>query len=110
MMQKQRKTHALLPGLLGLLLLTCIVPNYSQAPDGTRSKTYEFRNGRWFNGETFKGTIFYSLNGRLTTKRPPRIDEVVDLGGGFVVPPFGDAHCHHFDASYNVDQQIEMYL
>ena len=24
--------------------------------------------------------------------------------------PFGDAHCHHFDSSYNIDQQIGMYL
>ena len=36
--------------------------------------------------------------------------KTIDLTGGFVVPPFGDAHCHHFDSSYNIDQQIKMYL
>jgi len=110
MMKKQRKTHALLLGLVGLLLLTFTAPNYSQAPDDQKSKTYEFRNGRWFDGRTFRERIFYSLDGRLTIRKPPRIDEVIDLGGGFVVPPFADAHCHHFDSNYNVDQQVEMYL
>src|ERR1700682_1996237 len=66
MMKKQRKTYALLLGLVGLLLLTCIAPNYSQAPADRKSKTYEFRNGRWFDGRTFREKIFYSLDGRLT--------------------------------------------
>ena len=35
---------------------------------------------------------------------------MVDLGGGYVVPPFGDAHCHHFDGPFNLEQQTRMYL
>ena len=74
------------------------------------SQAYEFKNGKWFNGRSFTAKTFYSIAGVLSTKRPPRVDETIDLGGGFVVPPFGDAHCHHFDSSYNIDQQIKMYL
>ena len=73
-------------------------------------RTYEFRNGRWFNGRSFTAKTFYSIAGVLSTKRPLRVDETIDLNGGFVVPPFGDAHCHHFDSSYSIDQQVKMYL
>jgi imidazolonepropionase-like amidohydrolase len=43
-------------------------------------------------------------------ENPEPVDETIDLKNGYVVPPFADAHCHHFDAPYNVKQQIEMYL
>ncbi|HEX8637376.1 MAG TPA: hypothetical protein VF692_04890 [Pyrinomonadaceae bacterium] len=46
----------------------------------------------------------------LTKKKPSWLDDTVDLQSGFVIPPFADAHCHHFDAPYNVKQQIDMYL
>lgn len=58
----------------------------------------------------FSDKTFYSIAGRLTTKRPSRIDERINLQGGFIVPPFGDAHCHHFDSPYNIDEQIVMYV
>lgn len=73
-------------------------------------KTYEFTNGNWFDGKGFVRRKFYSVNGLLTAKKPARVDEKIDLGNGFVIPPFADAHCHHFDTPYNVDQQVEMYL
>ena len=99
----------LIPILLGALLL--IVPlTSSWQVKANQTLTYEFRNGRWFDGRTFTKRTYYSVEGSLTTKRPLRIDEVIDLTGGFVVPPFGDAHCHHFDSSFNIDRQIEMYL
>ena len=75
-----------------------------------KPKTYELKHGHWFNGRSFPAKTFYSIAGVFSTKRPSRIDETIDLGGGFVVPPFGDAHCHHFDSSYNIDQQVNMYL
>ncbi|HVE56295.1 MAG TPA: amidohydrolase family protein [Pyrinomonadaceae bacterium] len=73
-------------------------------------RAYKFTNGKWFNGQQFVGKTFYCVNGILTKKKPAKIDETIDLKGGFVVPPFADAHCHHFDAPYNVKQQVEMYL
>ena len=78
-------------------------------PDN-KAKTYEFKNGQWFNGRSFTAKTVYSIDGVLSTKLPPGIDETIDLRGGFVVPPFGDAHCHHFDSSYSVDQQVKQYL
>src|SRR5687767_13496677 len=79
-------------------------------PPVNAEKTYEFKNGKWFDGRAFREKTFYSVASRLTTRRPKRNDETIDLGGGFVVPPFGDGHSHHFDSSYNIDEQVGMYL
>lgn len=74
------------------------------------TRVYVFINGNWFDGKNFKQKAFYSVNGFLTGKRPPKIDETLDLKGGYVIPPFADAHTHHFDSPRLIDQQIEMYL
>ncbi len=73
-------------------------------------KSYQFINGQWFDGKGFRRQTFYSVNGFLTRKKPARVDEVVDLKNGYVVPPFADAHCHHFQNPGSVTQQVEMYL
>ena len=96
--------------LCGILISTLSALTDAGRVQIQQAKTYEFRNGKWFDGRGFKEKTFYSIAGRLTMKRPNRIDETIDLRGGFVVPPFGDAHCHHFDSSYNIDEQIGMYL
>lgn len=96
--------------VLGLILAGTF--NFSAGAQNIQPKieTYQFINGRWFDGKTFKRKIFYSVNGLFTRKRPKQIDETIDLKNGFVVPPFADSHCHHFDGAYNVGQQIKMYL
>jgi imidazolonepropionase-like amidohydrolase len=76
----------------------------------SQTKTYEFRNGQWFDGKTFKRQTMYSTNGIFAKKKPNKIDESVDLQNGFVIPPFADAHTHHFDNAYNVSEHIKMYL
>ena len=53
-----------------------------------------FVNGLWFDGKTFRRRVVYAAGGVLTSKAPAAVGEVVDLKGGFVVPPFGDAHNH----------------
>jgi hypothetical protein len=97
-----------------ITLIAIIVVTFGSSlrssPSQTQRKTYEFKNGEWFDGRSFTKKVFYSTGGRLTLERPRLIDETIDLGGGFVIPPFGDAHCHHFDSSYNIAQQISMYL
>lgn len=65
----------------------------------TPAKVYEFSNGVWFDGRKFKNNKFYSANGLLTSKKPARVDSVVDLLGRYVVPPFGEAHNHNADWS-----------
>lgn len=73
-------------------------------------QTFQFINGNWFNGKSFKKQTFYAVNGLFSTKKPIQIDRVFDLQNGFVIPPFADAHCHHFDGAYNLAQQVNMYL
>jgi imidazolonepropionase-like amidohydrolase len=74
------------------------------------NRTYEFANGNWFDGKGFRRKVFYSINGFFSEKRPTKVDETLDLKGGYVVPPFADAHTHHFDSPRLIDQQIAIYL
>jgi imidazolonepropionase-like amidohydrolase len=73
-------------------------------------KNYEFINGNWFDGKTFKRRAFYSVNGFLTNKKPPKIDETIDLKNGFVIPPFADAHTHNLDGARDLDKISRQYL
>ncbi len=97
--------------LAASLIFICAFNSPASAQTGeTKNKTYRFTGGNWFDGKSFKRKNFYSVNGFFTHKRPKQIDETIDLKNGFVVPPFADSHCHHFDGAYNVRQQIAMYL
>jgi hypothetical protein len=51
-------------------------------------------DGQWFNGKDFLRRTFYCVEGKLATSAPSSSLNTVDLQGGFVVPPFGDAHNH----------------
>ncbi len=97
--------------------LTALIFCFQNFPSGVmgqqpvlQPETFQFNNGQWFNGKTFKRQIFYSVNGLLTKKRPAKIDRVIDLKNGYVISPFADAHCHNFDGAWNIEQQIEKYL
>jgi hypothetical protein len=57
----------------------------------------EYRGGRWFDGTRFVARTMYVADGVFHRTAPARIDSVVDLAGGYVVPPFGDAHYHLID-------------
>lgn len=61
--------------------------------------SFEYRNGRWFDGEAFIAKTLYSTNGFLTEVRPEALDSTFDFRGNFVVPAFGDAHTHLFDGA-----------
>ena len=54
--------------------------------------------GTWWDGETFapRDTV-WAEGGVFAADRPGGAVRVVDLGGAFVVPPFGDAHYHGLD-------------
>ena len=83
--------------LLALALLLATFAAHAQVAQTTHN--YEFSNGNWFDGQKFVRRTFYSTAGRLTSKRPPRVDRVFDLSGKYVVPPFGEAHNHNLDWS-----------
>lgn len=61
-------------------------------PNGVR--VTEYRGGHWFNGTRFVPRTMYVVGSVFQSRRPARIDTLVDLSGGFVVPPFADAHQH----------------
>lgn len=74
------------------------------------SKTYEFVNGNWFDGQSFRNRRFYSVNGVLTYKKPAAVDSVVELTGKYVIPPFGEAHNHNVEDPRRIDELIRKYL
>ena len=93
-----RKALAL--ALLLALLLTFVLATFSaHAQLPTTTHNYEFANGNWFDGAKFVRRTFYSVAGKLTSKRPAHVDRVFDLTGKYVVPPFGEAHNHNLDWS-----------
>lgn len=92
-------------GVQSELLQTKLISN--------QQKTIAFINGKWFDGKEFKPQTFYSFFGFLTSKKPLMpftIDQTIDLKGGFVIPPFGEAHNHNVAQSSRVDAIIQKYL
>ena len=88
-------------GLAGLL-------NLSAAPGGMADGT-NWVNGLWFDGEQFVARTMYSSNGRFAAELSPEAD-TVDLNGGFVVPPFGEAHNHDLASDHEAEETIRNYL
>src|SRR6266480_3757360 len=74
-------------------------PSPASRLPGPASRVIELRNGHWFDGAQFVDRTMYSVGGYFSTARPPRVDSVIDLRQGYVVPPFGEAHNHNVDAS-----------
>ena len=55
--------------------------------------------------------IVYVFGDSFAASEPARVDSVVDLGGGYVVPPFGDAHSHSLGAGgYSARLADELFL
>ena len=77
--------------LFGLLLPIKLT---GQQPPST---AYEFVNGQWFDGQKFRRRKFYSTKGVLTAKKPVAKASIIDLAGGYVIPPFGEAHNHNVE-------------
>lgn len=80
-----------------LSLLICGDGQPVEMDAAARRQNYEFVNGRWFDGRQFIAKKFYSSGGVLTSRKPARVDSVVDLTGKYVVPPYGEAHNHNVE-------------
>ena len=91
---------------ISVALILCI----SAVGQQQQPKTYQFINGNWFDGTSFKRKVFYSANGVLSENRLPKTDETIDLKNGYVIPPFADAHTHNLDGTYNLEKTINAYL
>lgn len=92
-------TKFLLTGLV-CLLLAAAAP---LTPQGV-----EYRGGLWFDGSKFVPKTMYVVDGVFRTRAPARIDSVVDLAGGYVVPPFADAHQHLIDPRIDVTIRTQL--
>ena len=73
-------------------------------------KTYEYRNGQWFNGKTFVAGTWYVSKGVFSKKTPAKVDSLIDLQGHWVVPPMGDAYCMSLAGNSIAANQLKMYM
>ena len=84
------------------------VPAQSRLAPGER--VLAFVGGRWLTGSGFEKRTAYAVDGVLTLERPARVDSTVHLAGGYVVPPFGEAHNHNVEHSSRIGRTIGQYL
>lgn len=93
-----------------LILLAGCLPRPTADPVPAGASGYALTNGRWWNGTRFEPRTMYVVGGTFSAAAPARVDSTVDLRGGFVVPPFGDAHAHHFESRQMIARINELYL
>ncbi len=91
--------------LLMLLLAACATNEGGPA-------TYRFENGLWFDGRDFTAGTAYVVDGALQFSDDViAAENVVDLDGGFVIPPLCEGHNHNLGGSADgVAETIERYL
>lgn len=92
-----------LTGVFGLAAALAVV-------SAAEAEVYKFTNGNWFDGEGFVARTVYSVDGVLSFTRPAELDQSFDLSGGYVIPPFGEAHNHDLASGYQVERQSNRYL
>ena len=89
---------------LAALAATLIACAPALAHTQASSHGVAYRGGLWFDGSKFKPMTMYVVDGIFRTRAPSQVDSTVDLAGGYVVPPFADAHQHFIDP--RIDQTI----
>ena len=67
-------------------------------------------NGRWLLGGRFVETTRYVVGGSLRDRAVGPPDSTLDLHGGFVIPPFGEAHNHNIESPARIDALVARYL
>jgi predicted amidohydrolase YtcJ len=85
-----RRMHGAPPSIL----LIAVFAATALAQQATSIAVVAYENGRWFTGSTFESRTMY-VRGDRFIDRPTQTDSVVDLAGGYVMPPFGEAHNHN---------------
>jgi phosphoribosylcarboxyaminoimidazole (NCAIR) mutase len=92
--------------LVAALLVTAARVEVAEAQCVDRpARTAEYRNGLWFDGSTFRATTMYADRGLFSLTRPAAVDTVIDLGGGYAIPPLGEAHNHNFGHSTDAPEE-----
>src|SRR5438067_418323 len=93
------------------LVLACILvvaASGSRSP-GPAAAVVEYRGGTWFDGSAFVPRTVWTDGDRLAAHRPGRVDRVIELDGGFVVPSYGEGHNHWLEPKL-VDAYVQMHL
>ena len=105
---KRRMKHLVVLSLFSLAGICA----FSQSTPATSPSagTVAFTNGYWFDGHSFKRRTGYAVGDMLSFRRPRQVDSTVDLRGGYVVPPFGEAHNHNVEPLNKVDFLVQRYL
>jgi imidazolonepropionase-like amidohydrolase len=101
----------------GLLLLGALGLASCASREAREARpVYRLVNGLWFDGEGFRATEMIVEGSRLRAARAgSRSDAqktVIDLRGGYVVPPFCEAHNHNLAVAETADNRrmIDQYL
>lgn len=103
------KTFVLLLGASLAFGAACRSGNAGDAVNPA-SRVVEYTNGVWLSDSGFERRPAWAIGETLTFRRPARIDASVDLAGGFVVPPFGEAHNHNVENPDRIDALARKYL
>src|SRR5262245_52829523 len=82
----------------------CHAPRVASSPPAV-----EYRNGLWFDGSQFVEQPMWVVGDVFAEQKPASISEVVDLHGGFVVPPYAEGHNHWLEPGL-VDAYVQTYL
>ena len=72
------------------------------------SETLRFVNASWWDGQGFRTGERYVRDGVFVSRAPAA--RTIDLGGAWVVPPFGEAHNHNLDAPFMARAVSDQYL
>jgi hypothetical protein len=67
-------------------------------------------NGTWYDGNGFVERTVYVSDGRLSFTAPDQVEISYDLAGGYVIPPFAEAHNHDLTTDFEPQQRISEYL
>lgn len=76
----------------------------------TAGPTLALGNGRWLLGGRFVERTRYIVGGSLRDRADGTPDSTLDLHGGFVIPPFGEAHNHNVESAARIGALAARYL
>ncbi len=95
--------------LIGAALAAILLAGSASAAAPTaEGETLRFVNAVWWDGKAFRKGDRYVRDGQFVA--PVRNARTVDLAGGWVVPPFGEAHNHNLDFPTMVRGVSDQYL
>lgn len=96
--------------VIAALLTACtLATKHVTTRDGAALKIYEVRNGIWFSGSGFERRTMFVRGSVFVPAPKGAADSVLDLGGGFVVPPFAEGHNHWLEPA-GLQAYIQSYL